>query len=134
MSSLLRNSTLETVFRPFPIGDYEFTKHPDEIDLLKYISEVSSASFAPCIVSAEPSILALESWSEIQTPVDLARIVDSPMNAQWNDFGKTDESRLVTLTMPRTLARRPYGKATGLLLGCLIAKKRFTLNSLGWAT
>ena len=94
------------------LGDYEFTNHPDDIDLLKYISEVSSAAFAPFFASAASTILGLKSWGDIQTPLDLARIVDSPTYAQWNNFRKSDESRFVCLTMPRTLARRPYGKAT----------------------
>ena len=94
------------------LGDFEFTNHPDDLDLLKYISDVSSAAFAPLIASAASTMLGLKSWDQIQTPVDLARIFDSPIYAQWNNFRKSDESRFVSLTMPRTLARKPYGNAT----------------------
>lgn len=94
------------------IGNYEFVNHPEDIKLLKYMSEVSAASFAPFIASTGSDTLQLKSWKELSNPVDLARIFDSPQYAQWNNFRKTDESRFVTLVMPRTLARLPYGSAT----------------------
>lgn len=94
------------------IGDYEFTDHPEDVQLLRYISEVSAASFAPFISAAGSGLFGLNSWEEITRPSDLSRIFDSPKYAQWNNFRKTDESRFVCLTMPRTLARLPYGKAT----------------------
>jgi type VI secretion system protein ImpC len=94
------------------IGDYEFTDHPQDIQLLKYISEVSAASFAPFISAAGASLMGLESWEDVSKPSDLTRIFDSPKYAGWNNFRKTEESRFVCLTLPRTLARLPYGKNT----------------------
>lgn len=94
------------------IGDYEFSNHPQDIQLLKYISEVSAASFAPFVSAAASSLMGLDSWDQVVNPSDLARIFESPKYASWNNFRKTDESRFVTLTMPRTLARLPYGKNT----------------------
>jgi type VI secretion system protein ImpC len=94
------------------IGDYEFTDHPEDIQLLKYISEVSAASFSPFISAAGAGLFGLNSWEDITKPSDLSRIFDSPKYAQWNNYRKTEESRFVCLTMPRTLARLPYGKNT----------------------
>lgn len=94
------------------IGDYEFRNHPQDIQLLKYISEVSAASFAPFIAAASPALMGMNSWRELSVPTDLERIFDSKLYAQWNNYRKTDESRFVVLTMPRGLARVPYGKAT----------------------
>jgi type VI secretion system protein ImpC len=94
------------------IGDYEFSNHPSDIQLLRYISEVSAAAFSPFISAASPGIMGLKSWKELSNPMDLERIFDSKLYAQWNNFRKSDESRFVTLTMPRTLARVPYGKST----------------------
>lgn len=94
------------------IGDYEFTDHPQDTQLLKYISEVSASSFAPFISAANSSLLGLDSWEDIAKPSDLSRIFDSPKYASWNNFRKTEESRFVCLTMPRVLARLPYGKGT----------------------
>jgi type VI secretion system protein ImpC len=94
------------------IGDYEFTNHPQDISLLKYISEVSAASFAPFISAASSSVMGLNSWKDLSVPTDLERIFDSKLYAGWNGFRATDESRFVTLTMPKTLARVPYGQST----------------------
>jgi type VI secretion system protein ImpC len=94
------------------IGDYEFGNNPTDIELLRYISEVSAAAFSPFISAASPNIMGLKSWKELSNPMDLERIFDSKLYAQWNNFRKSDESRFVTLTMPRTLARVPYGKGT----------------------
>jgi len=94
------------------IGDYEFENHPQDIQLLKYISEVSAASFCPFISAASSRVMGLNSWKEVGNPTDLERIFDSKLYASWNNFRKTDESRFVTLTMPRTLARVPYGAST----------------------
>jgi type VI secretion system protein ImpC len=94
------------------LGDYDFTNHPQDIKLLKYISEVSAAAFSPFISSAASSVMGLNGWEELSNPTDLERIFDSPLYAGWNNFRKSDESRFVTLTMPRTLARVPYGAAT----------------------
>ena len=94
------------------IGDYEFANHPQDIKLLKYISEVSAAAFSPFISAASSAVMGLNSWKEVGNPTDLERIFDSPLYSGWNNFRKTDESRFVTLTMPRTLARVPYGSRT----------------------
>jgi type VI secretion system protein ImpC len=72
------------------IGDYEFTNHPQDIKLLKYISEVSAASFSPFISSASSSVMGLNAWNELSNPTDLERIFDSPLYAGWNNFRKSE--------------------------------------------
>ena len=94
------------------IGDYEFTNHPQDVQLLKYISEVSAASFAPFISAAGSQLFGLDSWEDITKPSDLSRVFDSPKYAAWNNYRKTEESHFVCLTMPRALSRLPYGKST----------------------
>jgi type VI secretion system protein ImpC len=97
------------------LGDYEFSDHPEDVQLLKYISEVSAASFAPFISAASSTLFGLDSWEDMAKPSDLARIFDSPKYAAWNGYRKTEESRFVCLTLPRTLARLPYGKSTSVI-------------------
>jgi len=94
------------------IGDYEFNNMPEDVDFLRYMSEIAAASFAPFVASSSSSIMGLKSWQNLNVPIDLGRVFDSPVYAKWNNFRKTDESRFVVLTMPRTLARQPYGKLT----------------------
>lgn len=94
------------------IGDYEFTNHPDDMALLRGISQVSAAAFAPFISAADPGLFGFDSWTELTKPRDLAKIFDSVDYIKWKSFRDTEDSRFVTLTLPRTLARLPYGSLT----------------------
>ena len=94
------------------IGDFEFTNHPDDIGLLNKISTVAAAAFAPFISAASPSLLGFDDWTELTKPRDLEKIFDQVEYIQWRSFRDSEDSRFVTLTMPRTLARLPFGKNT----------------------
>ncbi|THB68071.1 MAG: type VI secretion system contractile sheath large subunit [Gammaproteobacteria bacterium] len=94
------------------IGDYEFTNHPEDIELLGNMSNVAAASFAPFISASSPSLMGFESWSELSRPRDLEKIFESQEYSKWRSFRESDDSRFVTLAMPRVLARLPYGEAT----------------------
>ncbi len=94
------------------IGDYEFTKHPEDIDLLGKVSNAAAAAFAPFLTAAGPNLLGLQSFSELSKPRDLEKTYESIEFAKWRSFRDSEDSRFVCLTMPRTLARLPYGAAT----------------------
>ena len=94
------------------VGDYEFTNHPEDIDLLSKMSQVSAAGFCPFISSADSQLLGLDSYEELSKPRDLEKIFLSPEYTKWRSFRESDDSRFVVLTMPRTLARLPYGSQT----------------------
>jgi type VI secretion system protein ImpC len=94
------------------IGDYEFTNHPEDIGLLTDISNVAAAAFCPFISAAGAELMGIESWSELSKPRDLAKVFSSVEYAKWRGFRESEDARYVTLTMPRVLARLPYGKST----------------------
>lgn len=94
------------------IGDYEFSNHPEDVDMLTKISGAAAASFCPFIASAGPAMFGLKSYTELSKPRDLAKIFESPDYTSWRSFRESEDSRFVTLTLPRVLARLPYGKAT----------------------
>jgi type VI secretion system protein ImpC len=94
------------------IGDYEFTSHPDDIEFLTNISGVAAASFAPFISAAGSKMLGLEDYRDLKGPRDLKKVFESKDYARWNSFRETEDAAFVTLTMPRVLARLPYGAAT----------------------
>ncbi|MES2616208.1 MAG: type VI secretion system contractile sheath large subunit [Bdellovibrionota bacterium] len=96
----------------FMIGDYQFSNHPMDIDLLSNISQVAAASFCPFISAASPELFGFESFSELSRPIDLAKTFDSIEYIKWRSFRSRQDSRFVTLTMPRVLARLPYGAKT----------------------
>jgi len=94
------------------IGDYEFTNHPEDIELLGQMSNVAAASFAPFISAANPKLFGFSDYTELSKPRDLEKIFESLEYAKWRGFRDSEDSRFVSLTMPRALARLPYGEKT----------------------
>ncbi|MDR3773066.1 MAG: type VI secretion system contractile sheath large subunit [Terracidiphilus sp.] len=94
------------------IGDYEFGKHPEDMALLDGISHVAAQAHAPFLSAAAPDLFNLEGYQQLDAPRDLAKIFDSTEYAKWKSFRQGEDSRYVALTLPRTLARLPYGAET----------------------
>jgi type VI secretion system protein ImpC len=94
------------------VGDYEFGKHPEDIELLEKVSDVAAAAHAPFVAAAAPDLLNLPSWTSLSAPRDLAKIFDTTEYAKWKSFRQTEDSRYVGLCLPRVLGRLPYGKNT----------------------
>ncbi len=92
------------------VGDYQFTRHPDDISLLKLISNVAAAAHSPIVTGADPKLFNLESFTQLAQPRDLAKIFQSVEYASWQSFRESEDSRYVALTLPRVLARLPYGE------------------------
>ena len=81
----------------------------DDVETLKGISSVAAAAHAPFISSAASDLFDIDSFTDIGKPRDLAKIFERPEYAAWNSFPDSEDSRYVGLTLPRTLARLPYG-------------------------
>jgi type VI secretion system protein ImpC len=94
------------------IGDYEFSNHPQDMALLEKISGVAAAANAPFISAASPQLFGWDSYQDLTEVRDLAKIFDRTEFAKWRSFRESEDSRYVGLTLPRTLARLPYGKET----------------------
>jgi type VI secretion system protein ImpC len=94
------------------IGDYEFTNHPEDIELLSKMSNVAAAAFCPFVSAADPGMFGFNEWSELSRPRDLEKVFESAEYAKWRGFRDSDDSRFVSLTMPRVLSRLPYGAQT----------------------
>lgn len=94
------------------IGDYEFTNHPEDIELLSKMSNVAAAAFCPFVAAATPQLFGMDSFTELSNPRDLEKIFTDVEYTKWNAFRDSEDSRFVVLTMPRALARLPYGANT----------------------
>ena len=94
------------------LGDYEFDRSGQDIELLEKIAQVASASHAPFLTGTSPDLLNLESFAQIDAPRDMAKIFDSSEFAKWKAFRATEDSRYVALTLPRILLREPFGSET----------------------
>src|ERR671915_195871 len=94
------------------IGDYEFGKGGQDMELLEKIASVAAAAHAPFVTGASPEMFNLESFTDLDQPRDLAKIFDTTEYAKWKSFRQSEDSRYVALTGPRVLIRQPYGMAT----------------------
>ncbi|MGD0307910.1 MAG: type VI secretion system contractile sheath large subunit [Acidobacteriota bacterium] len=94
------------------VGDYEFGRNPEDIDLLEKISNVAGAAHAPFLSSASPEMFNLDSFTQLDAPRDMGKVFDTTEYAKWKSFRASEDSRYVALTCPRVLMRLPYGKET----------------------
>jgi type VI secretion system protein ImpC len=94
------------------VGDYEITRHPEDIQFLSNMSNVAAAAHAPFLSAADPALFNFESFTELAGPRDLAKIFDNDAYVAWRDFRKSDDAKYVGLCLPHILMRLPYGKET----------------------
>lgn len=91
------------------IGDYYFDHSPPDVELLSEMSKVCAAMHAPFIGAAGPGLFLMDSWQELSNPRDLSTLFTTSEHAAWRSLRESEESRYIGLTLPRFLARTPYG-------------------------
>ena len=94
------------------IGDFEFSRTPEDFRLLEEFSHVAAAAHAPFISAAAPRLFGLESFSEIGKPRNLAKLFETAEYARWKTFRESEDARYVGLVLPHVLGRLPYGPDT----------------------
>ncbi|MDZ7640283.1 MAG: type VI secretion system contractile sheath large subunit [Bryobacterales bacterium] len=92
------------------VGDYEFSKHPEDIELLEKMSQVAASAHAPFLTAASSDMFNLDSYAALDAPRDLAKIFDTNEYAKWKSFRNSEDARYVALTCPHVLMRLPYGR------------------------
>ncbi len=99
------------------VGDFEFTRHPEDIELLEKMSQVAAGAHAPFLTAAAAELMNLESFTNLDQPRDLAKIFDTTEYAKWKSFRQSEDSRYVGLCVPHILMRLPYGRETKVVDG-----------------
>ena len=94
------------------VGDYEITRHPEDMALLTNMSNVAAVAHAPFLAAASPALFNWESFTELAGPRDVAKIFDNDAYVAWKDFRKSDDAKYVGLCLPHVLMRLPYGQET----------------------
>jgi len=94
------------------IGDYHFDHSPKDVEMLTGIAQISAAAHAPFISAADPGVMQMDSFQELSNPRDITKIFSTPDYAPWRTFRASEDSKYVSLTMPRFLGRLPYGEKT----------------------
>ena len=94
------------------VGDYEFSRSAMDLNLLEKISAVAAAAHAPFLTAANPKLFDLENFEQISLPRDLGKTFQSLELVKWNNFRNNEDSRYVSLLLPRVLMRLPYDPDT----------------------
>ena len=93
------------------VGDYHFDHSPRDVTLLGEIGKIAAAAHCPFIAGAAPSVLGMNSWAELAALTDIEKRFREPNYAAWRSLRESEDSRYIGLTMPRFLARLPYGNS-----------------------
>jgi type VI secretion system protein ImpC len=94
------------------VGDYEFGRTGEDVELLEKVAQVAAAAHAPFLSAAAPEMINLTEFGQLSGIRDISKVFDSTEYAKWKGFRASDDSRYVALTMPHVLMREPYGKDT----------------------
>jgi len=101
------------------IGDYQLTHRPapghptNDIDVLQAVSQVAAAAFCPFITAADPAFLGLDSFTELELPLNMSRTFEQLEYLKWKSFRESEDARFVGLALPQVLMRRPYEDGDG---------------------
>jgi type VI secretion system ImpC/EvpB family protein len=90
------------------VADYEFTNHPQDVELIGKMAEVAAGSFCPFIAAASPKLLQLDSFATLEQPLNLAATMDQLPYVRWRSLRDRDDTRFIGLTLPHVLMRLPY--------------------------
>ncbi|WP_080437471.1 type VI secretion system contractile sheath large subunit [Burkholderia ubonensis] len=94
------------------ISAFEFDHRAQDVALLRNISKVAAAAHMPFIGAASPAFFDKSTMEAVAGIRDLPIWFERAEYLKWKSFRETDDARYVALTMPRFLARLPYGPDT----------------------
>jgi type VI secretion system protein ImpC len=94
------------------VCDYHFDHSAPDITVMRSISKIGAAAHCMVLAGAAPTLMGMDSWTELMNPRDLSKLFDTPDYAAWKSLRDSENSRYLGLAMPRVLSREPYGAKT----------------------
>jgi type VI secretion system protein ImpD len=89
---------------PRPNRDHPF----DDISLLQSMSATAAAAFAPLFIGAHSSMFQIDQYAELKPSSRIEAMHQQPEFLTWRSFRQMEDSRFVTLLLPRMLIRQPF--------------------------
>lgn len=90
--------------------DYYFDHSATDLAVMRGLAKIGAAAHAPFIAAAAPSLLDMQSWTQLSNPRDLGKMFEGQEYMAWRAFRESDDSRYMALAMPRFLGRTTYGE------------------------
>jgi type VI secretion system protein ImpC len=94
------------------LGDYEFSRNPEDVELLEHIAGTAAAAHCPFLTAASSEMLNLDDFTALNSIRDVSSVFAGSDSAKWKSFRSSEDSRYVGLCMPHMLLRLPYGRNT----------------------
>ncbi len=83
----------------------------DDVAVLKLLRSVAAAAFVPMILSASPTLLGADRFSDLALSHDMASVLADGDHLRWRTMAEGEDSRFLGVTLPRVLARPPWTRA-----------------------
>jgi len=94
------------------VADYAFDHGGGDVAILAGLGQVASAVGVAVVAGAAASLLGLERWQDLPQTVDTLQAFSRDEYAAWRELAGSAAAQRLFLTMPRFLARLPYGRKT----------------------
>lgn len=97
------------------VVDHEVRHRPgpgaptDDVAALGMLAGVAAAAFAPVVLQAAPALLQVDAFADLAAVADLGSPFRSPEYERWRSLAGQEDMRFVAVTLPRLLARPPWG-------------------------
>ena len=95
--------------------DHELRHRPgpgaptDDVGAIASLASVAAASFTPVVLAMHPAVLELERFSDLELVQDVASPLRDTAHGRWRALAGRADMRFIAVTLPRLLARSPYG-------------------------
>lgn len=93
-------------------GDYAFAPNVDDVATLMRLSKIAAAAGAPFISHMRPDVLGVHSLHDHTDPAAWKPVADTDSAKLWSALRGQGESEFLGMTIPRVIARLPYGADT----------------------
>lgn len=90
------------------LANFEFTNHPNDIDLLDRLAGVGAAAFCPVITAASASMMGVENLTQLEQPYDVSNVFQQSRFRKWLSLRKNTDTQFLGVALPRVLMRLPY--------------------------
>lgn len=96
------------------LADFEVRHAPgpgsptDDVAGLDGLAGVAAAAFAPAAIAAHPALLGFDTWAGLGAAADLTDVLRAPDRARWRTLQGREDSRFLSVLLPRVLARTPW--------------------------
>ena len=104
----------------------------DDVGGLAQLSAVAAAAFMPTVLSLDPSVLEVDTFSDLEGVRDITGPMRGPNHLRWRSLSSRADMRFMAVTLPRLLARRPWTDEPGRLDGFRYSEHAPTADTRVW--